>query len=164
VEIAISVDDVAERFEYQRTNAVWTEVLQNVAKFKQLRSHMPNIQLQCCITVNIFNVRYLRHVADWADYQGFDFVYWNMLHDAPHWSIATLPVSAKQAITAYLNNCRPPERFLVEFARIRDFMNNGASTDGEALRHSIADLDRKRDQNFDRVCPEMAQLINYAKT
>jgi len=161
VEIAISVDDVAERFEYQRTNAVWLDVLKNVQRFKQLRNRMPNIQLQCCITVNVFNIRYLRHVADWADYQGFDFVYWNMLHDAPQWSIAGLPDTAKTAISAYLNNCRPPERFLQEFARIRDFMNNGASTDGGVLRHHIADLDRKRNQNFAVVCPEMAELINY---
>jgi MoaA/NifB/PqqE/SkfB family radical SAM enzyme len=164
VEIAISVDDIAERFEYQRTNAVWTEVLKNVARFKQLRSNMSNIQLQCCITVNVFNVRYLRHVADWANYQGFDFVYWNMLHDAWYFSIATLPDVAKQAITAYLDNCCPPEQFREEFARIRNFMNAGASNDGSMLRMKIADLDRKRDQNFAAVCPEMSQLIEYAKT
>lgn len=164
VEIAVSVDDIAERFEYQRTNAGWTEVLKNVARFKQLRSEMPNIQLQCCITVNVFNIRYLRHVAEWANYQGFDFVYWNMLHDAPQWSIASLPKTVKQQISAYLNNCNPPEKFQIEFARIRDFMNNGLSTDGLILRRSIADLDRKRNQDFAAVCPEMASLIEYEKT
>jgi pyruvate-formate lyase-activating enzyme len=164
VEIALSIDDVDQRFEYQRTNAVWTEVLKNVARFKQLRSEMPNIQLQCCITVNVFNIRYLRHVAEWANYQGFDFVYWNMMHDAWYFSIATLPDSAKHAITAYLNNCNPPEKFREEFARIRDFMNGGASTDSHMLRMKIADLDRKRDQDFAAICPEMAALIEYEKT
>jgi hypothetical protein len=161
VEIAVSIDDVAERFEYQRSNAVWTDVLKNVSRFKQLRSDMPNIQLQCCITVNIFNIRYLKHVADWASYQGFDFMYWNMLHDAPQWSIANLPDIAKQAITAYLNNCNPPEQYRHEFAKIRDFMNNGQSSDGSILRNAIADLDRKRNQKFSVVCPEMAKVINY---
>jgi pyruvate-formate lyase-activating enzyme len=161
VEIAVSIDDVAERFEYQRTNAVWLDVLKNVAKFKQLRNRMSNIQLQCCITVNVFNIRYLRQVADWADYQMFDFVYWNMLHDAPQWSIAGLPDTAKAAVTAYLDNCNPPKKFLQEFGRIRDFMNNGVSSDGSMLRRQIAELDRKRNQNFATVCPEMAALINY---
>jgi organic radical activating enzyme len=164
VEIAVSIDDVAERFEYQRSNASWVEVLKNVSRFKQLRSNMSNIQLQCCITVNVFNVRYLRHVADWADYQGFDFVYWNMLHDAPQWSIATLPVGVKQELSVYLDNCYPPAKFRDEFLRIRDFMNNGTSTDGESLKNSIADLDRKRNQNFATVFPEMASLIKYEKT
>jgi len=163
VEIALSIDDIAERFEYQRSNAVWVEVLKNVERFRQLRLIMPNIQLQCCTTVNVFNVRYLRHVADWIDYQGFDFVYWNMLHDAWYFSISTLPEPAKKSITAYLDNCRPPERFQEEFARIRDFMNRGASNDGFMLRMKIADLDRKRDQNFADVCPEMAAIINYEK-
>jgi MoaA/NifB/PqqE/SkfB family radical SAM enzyme len=164
VEIALSIDDVAERFEYQRTNADWIEVLKNVERFRQLRSSMPNIQLQCCTTVNVFNIRYLRHVADWISYQKFDFVYWNIMHDAWYFSIATLPESAKLAITAYLNNCRPPAQFQEEFARIRDFMNGGASTDGFMLRMKIADLDRKRDQDFAKICPEMAELIEYVKT
>lgn len=159
VEIAISIDDTAERFEYQRSNAVWTEVLKNVSKFKQLRQQMSNIQLQCCITVNVFNVRYLRHVANWVDYQGFDFVYWNMLHDAPHWSVAHLSQPVKQAITAYLNNCNPPKQFRIEFDRIRDFMNNGVSHDAAVLCQHIADLDRKRNQKFSDVCPEMAELL-----
>jgi len=159
VEIALSVDDVAERFEYQRTNALWTDVLKNVARFHRLRTKLPNIQLQCCTTVNVFNIRYLRQVADWIDYQGFDFVYWNIMHDAWYFSIATLPDSAKAGITAYLDNCNPPEKFRDEFARIRDFMNRGASNDGFMLRMKIADLDRKRDQNFANVCPEMAKIL-----
>jgi hypothetical protein len=27
----------------------------------------------------------------------------------------------------------------------------------------IADLDRKRNQDFAEICPEMAQLLNYRK-
>jgi pyruvate-formate lyase-activating enzyme len=161
VEIAISIDDVAARFEYQRSNAVWLEVLKNVKRFKQLRSTMPNIQLQCCTTVNVFNIRYLRHVADWIDYQGFDFVYWNIMHDAWYFSIATLSESVKASITAYIDNCNPPDQFREEFAKIRDFMNRGSSTDGFMLRMKIADLDRKRNQDFSQVCPEMAKLIDY---
>jgi MoaA/NifB/PqqE/SkfB family radical SAM enzyme len=159
VEIAVSIDDVAERFEYQRSNAVWTDVLKNVARFKQLRSDMPNIQLQCCTTVNVFNVRYLKHVASWIEHQEFNFVYWNIMHDAWYFSIATLPDTAKLAVTAYLNNCNPPEQFRQEFANIRDFMNRGTSSDGIVLREKIVDLDRKRDQDFAQVCPEMAALL-----
>jgi len=164
VEIAFSIDDVAERFEYQRSNAVWTDILKNLVRFRQLRSELPNIQLQCCTTVNVFNVRYLKHVASWIEHQQFDFVYWNIMHDAWYFSIATLPDTAKIAITGYLNNCDPPEQFREEFANIRDFMNRGASNDGFMLRMKIADLDRKRTQDFAQVAPEMAELIEYVKT
>ena len=161
VEIAFSIDDLAARFEYQRTNAVWWEVEQNLGKFRMLRSNYPNIQLQCCSTVNIFNVRYIDELAHWIVAQGFDFVYWNMMHDAWYFSIATLPDTVKASITEHLCTADVPLLYREEFARIVDFMNGGASTDGFMLRMKIADLDRKRNQDFAAVAPEMARLIEY---
>ena len=161
VEIAFSIDDLGERFEYQRTNAVWTEVVTNLSKFKALRAQYPNIQLQCCSTVNVFNVRYIGELAHFIAAQDFDFVYWNMMHDAWYFSIATLPDTAKTELRAYLDNCNPPAQYREEFARIRDFMMNGASTDGFMLRMKIRDLDRKRQQDLAAVEPEFAAIINY---
>ena len=161
VEIAFSIDDLAARFEYQRTNAVWQEVEQNLNKFRMLRSNYPNIQLQCCSTVNIFNVRYIDELARWIVLQGFDFVYWNIMHDAWYFSIATLPDTVKAGITEHLRSADVPPQYREEFDRITDFMNSGASAEGFMTRMKIADLDRKRNQNFAAICPEMAQLIEY---
>jgi organic radical activating enzyme len=70
VEIAFSIDDVGERFEYQRTNADWAVVLDNITSFQYLKTQMPNLQLQCCSTVNVFNVRYIDELAQWIALQG----------------------------------------------------------------------------------------------
>ena len=161
VEIALSLDDLMHRFEYQRSNARWGEVLTNLTKFRTLRDNYHNIQLQCCATVNIFNVRYIDQLAVWLAEQGFDFVYWNMMHDAWYFSIACLPADAKLALTTHLLTAPIPPQYIEEFARIIDFMNNGASTDGFMTRMKIADLDRKRNTDFSTVCPEMAELIQY---
>ena len=162
VEIALSLDDLMDRFEYQRSNARWGEVLTNLTKFRTLRDNYHNIQLQCCATVNIFNVRYIDQLAVWLAQQGFDFVYWNMMHDAWYFSIACLPADAKLALTNHLLTAPIPPQYIEEFARIIDFMNNGASTDGFMTRMKIQDLDRKRNTNFAQICPEMAELIAYA--
>jgi MoaA/NifB/PqqE/SkfB family radical SAM enzyme len=161
VEIAFSIDDVAERFEYQRSNASWSEVCTNIERFKVMRSHHNNIQLQVCTTVNVFNVYYLEQVAQWIDQQGFDFVYWNMMHEAYYFSIATLPETAKQAIADRLSNAQVTDQIKKEFVNIVEFINNGVSLDGNILRMRIADLDRKRNQNLLDVEPEFAQLIEY---
>jgi MoaA/NifB/PqqE/SkfB family radical SAM enzyme len=161
VEIAISIDDLMDRFEYQRSNARWGEVLTNLTKFRTLRDNYHNIQLQCCATVNIFNVRYIDQLAVWLAEQGFDFVYWNMMHDAWYFGIACLPADAKLALTTHLLTAPIPPQYIEEFARIIDFMNNGASTDGFMTRMKIQDLDRKRNTDFAVVCPEMAELIQY---
>jgi pyruvate-formate lyase-activating enzyme len=164
VEIAFSLDDVGERFEYQRSNAVWSEVCANLERFRDLKEIHSNIELQVCTTVNVFNVRYLGDVAAWLEKnrKSFDFVYWNMMHDAWYFSIACLPDTAKVAISQYLDSVETIYRS--DFDRIRDFMNGGASTDGFMTRMKIADLDRKRGQNLMHVAPEFAQLINYEKT
>ena len=162
VEIAFSIDDVGERFEYQRTNAEWNLVQHNIEKFFALKRYLPEtIQLQVCTTVNVFNVRYLGEVAKWSTNHAFDFVYWNMMHDAWYFSIACLPDAAKTAIGQYLDSVDTIYRR--DFDRIRDFMMRGASTDGFMTRMKIADLDRKRNQNLQDVAPELAQLIDYEK-
>ena len=163
VEIAFSIDDLGARFEYQRSNAVWPEVELNLARFKQLRSQHLNIRLQCCSTVNIFNVRYIDQLAHWIVQQGFDFVYWNIMHDAWYFSIATLPDTVKAELSVFLKNCSVPPVHAQEFDRIVDFMNNGASTDGFMTRMKIADLDRKRNQDFAQVSPEMALALGYQR-
>jgi MoaA/NifB/PqqE/SkfB family radical SAM enzyme len=161
VEIAVSIDDLGARFEYQRSNAVFWEVEQNLGRFRLLREQHPNIRLQCCSTVNVFNVRYIDQLARWLDNQGFDYVYWNMMHDAWYFSIATLPESAKTEIILHLESAVVPTQWREEFDRICDFMRRGASTDGFMLRMKVRDLDRKRGQNLAAVEPEFAALIEY---
>jgi MoaA/NifB/PqqE/SkfB family radical SAM enzyme len=161
VEIAFSIDDLGSRFEYQRTNAVWDEVVKNLRRFQELKQTMPNIQLQCCSTVNVFNVRYIDELARWIAKQEFDFVYWNMMHDSWYFSISTMPDSVKSKLTTYLQNADVPAQYREEFDRIIDFMNGGASTDGFMLRLKIKDLDRKRQQNLHDVAPEFANIIGY---
>jgi organic radical activating enzyme len=164
VEIAISIDDVGERFEYQRSNAIWTEVVANIERFKELRNNNTNIQLQFCCTVNVFNVYYLKELADYVYAQDFDFVYWNMMHEAYYFSISTLPETAKLAVAEHLTTADVPEPIKLEFANIIKSMTDGVSLDGDILRMRIADLDRKRQQNLADVEPDFARLINYVKT
>jgi len=161
VEVAFSIDDVGARFDYQRTNADWAVVLDNITSFQYLKDQMSNLQLQCCSTVNVFNIRYIDELAQWIALQQFDFVYWNMMHDAWYFSIATLPETAKIQIIAHLESADIPAAYKQEFERIIDFMRNGASTDGFMTRMKIADLDRKRNQDLRTVAPEFAQLIEY---
>jgi MoaA/NifB/PqqE/SkfB family radical SAM enzyme len=162
VEIALSIDDVEERFEYQRSGARWTEVCGNLERFRQLRRRHSNIQLQVCCTVNIFNVFYLPTVAAWIDQQRFDFVYWNLMHDAEYFSIRSLPDSAKTIIAEHLRSALLPARTQREFDNVITFMRRGISTDGSRMREEIARVDRRRKQDLQQVAPELAEIINYA--
>jgi sulfatase maturation enzyme AslB (radical SAM superfamily) len=161
VEIAFSIDDVGARFEYQRTNAVWDNVIENIDRFRQMRNRNSNIQLQACITVNVFNVMYLEDVANWAEQQEFDFVYWNMLHEAFYFSIGTLPTSVKQVVEQKLTNAQVSTTTRAEFEKIIEFMNNGVELDGFMLKLKIRDLDCKRNQDLTVDHGEFASAIGY---
>jgi organic radical activating enzyme len=161
VEIAFSIDDVGARFEYQRAGASWDAVCNNIERFKQLRQRHSNIQLQVCCTVNIFNVFYLPVVADWIDHQGFDFVYWNIMHDAEYFSISNLPESAKISIADHLRSALVPARTQREFDNVINFMRRGISTDGSRMRKEIARVDLRREQNLVTVAEELAEIIEY---
>ena len=54
VEIAFSIDDVGEPFEYQRHPANWREVSTNLVKFKEMKT--ANMDFQVCSTMSVFNV------------------------------------------------------------------------------------------------------------
>jgi hypothetical protein len=155
---------VGARFEYQRTNAQWTEVCDNIELFRQIRERNTNITLQVCCTVNVFNVLYLADVANWIKDQDFDFVYWNMLHDAPWLSIAHLPASIKMSIAEYLNHKSFPEHYQAEIEKIIEFMHLGTSADGKELIKNIKQLDSRRNESLNTVAPELAEILNYGRT
>jgi hypothetical protein len=161
VEIAFSIDDLGARFEYQRTGATWAEVTANIDKFRTLRDNSHNIQLQCCSTVNVFNVLYMAELGEWIAEQGFDFVYWNIMHDAWYFSIGCLPDSAKAAVQAHYNTVDIPPQYKTDIQKVLAFMHGGASTDGFMTCMKIRDLDQKRNTRFDHVAPALAAIYSY---
>ena len=161
VEIAFSIDDVEDRFEYQRSGAVWSDVIRNLKLFKDMSKQHKNIQLQACCTVNIFNVMYLETVAVWLAQQNFEFVYWNMLHEAKHFSISSLPQEVKFVVANRLRNAKIPQDFQKEFAGIVDFMNQGAELDGQQLKKELRQVDLRRGESFAKTFPELARALNY---
>jgi len=162
VEIAFSIDDVEDRFEYQRTNAVWSEVNKNISLFKDLRNRYPGkIQLQVCSTINVYNVLYLENLANWIDDQQFDFVYWNMLHEAYYLSVGTMPEKAKQLAIQKLASADVSDFHRKEFDQVIDFIKRGPSNDGQILRMKVEDLDWKRSHDLRTDHPELADAIDY---
>jgi MoaA/NifB/PqqE/SkfB family radical SAM enzyme len=163
VEIAFSIDDLGERFEYQRTNAVWSEVMMNLDHFRELRQQHKNIQLQVCSTVSIFNVWHLESLAEWIDLQGFDFIYWNMMHEARYFSISALPTKAKQRAAQRLDSATVRDFHRREFNQIRDFMMAGKSMPAEEILQQIRRFDQRRDQDLRKVIWELAESLGYEK-
>ena len=164
VEVAFSIDDVEERFEYQRKNARWAEVNENIQKFKRLKQEFGNITLQCCSTVNVFNVFYLEQLSHWIDEQDFDFVYWNMLHEIWYNSVASLHPAVKLKAEARLALVSNHNKHKKDFLNVIKFMANSKGWANEELLDSIRKHDGLRDENLWNHHPELAEALGYERT
>jgi hypothetical protein len=85
-----------------------------------------------------------------------------MLHDAPHFCIATLPLHTKLLIENKLRSAKFSQKHQIEINRVIDFMTQGTSQDVGVLHQSIRLVDARRRQNIALVSPEFAAAINYA--
>jgi MoaA/NifB/PqqE/SkfB family radical SAM enzyme len=161
VEVAFSVDNVGTRFEYERYNAKWDDVNANIDRFHALRDSSKKFWTQLCLTVNIQNVYYLDELCKWASTKGFNDIYFNMLHEPAHMSIANLTPAAKILVEEKLLNADFDPKFRLEIIKIVKFINNGAGSDGKKFLQKMQQTDQFREQNFSLTHPEIAQAMGY---
>jgi len=159
VEIAVSIDNVGDRFEYERYGAKWAEVTENISKFNLLRSKQ--IVTQVCMTVNIQNVYYLPELCDWVNTQSFDYVYFNMLHDPNDMCISQLTPAAKELVVNRLHAATFIEKHRVEIDKIIQFIENGSGSDGQSFLKKMRQTDEYRGQSFLTTHPEIARAMGY---
>jgi pyruvate-formate lyase-activating enzyme len=159
VEIAVSVDDIGKRFEYQRYGSDWNRAMDNLEQLRQLRANSKNIKLQLCLTVNVQNFYYIDEMCEWIPKQDFDFVYFNLLHSAEYFCIKNLNARAKFLINSKYHAYDGP--YADEIRNLLNFMNNGENGDTTKLLLILKQSDLQRNQKFSDDHPELATAIGY---
>ncbi len=103
VTLNLSIDDLFERFEYQRHGAKWKNVVANIEKYSQLKSDQ--LQPIIYITVGILNIFYLRDIFNFFRTQFPTlWVYINLVHYPSYYSIVNLPEQLKMTIRNKLDD------------------------------------------------------------
>jgi len=189
--IAFSIDDVAERFEYQRYPAKWEQVKDNIQRFTELTN--VNLGTEICVTINIFNILSLDELLGWVNTTNLDGIYFNILYDPQEWNIQSLPLEAKQYIVNKFRSINWPgviktgdmykrihsshvHDINVGIQSILSFMeekhityNMETGVYGKAIKGDIQEVrnwriqtfDKLRNENFVKTFPELAELIGY---
>ena len=159
VEIAVSIDNVGSRFEYERYGANWIEVQNNIIEFTKMRSN--KISTQLCTTMNIQNVYYLPELCDWISTQTFDHIFFNMLHDPWHMCISKMTASAQELVIDRLTSYKFTPKFKAEVLRIVQFIKNGKGSDGQEFLRKMQITDEYREQSFLDTHKEIAKAMGY---
>jgi len=152
VDIALSIDNIGKRFELER-GGVWTEVEQNILRFRQLESDKMHVHLWP--TVNIQNIYYLDEIFAWAEQHSID-VNLNFL-DGPDWAnIESLTTAAITLIANKYQDSKIPQ--LQELSRwVKTFKGNT----GEEFVRAMKKFDQIRSQDFAASHPEIAHAMGY---
>ena len=153
VEIAFSIDDVGEQFEYQRHPANWKEVNYNLNQFKVYQT--ANMEFQVCSTINFFNIFSLAKLMLWVRNFSPKFFYVNTCFDPPYFNIQTLPKQIKNIVNARYSD-------LKDFKGTLRYMNS-ADRDTEEIRklrkQRIILADKYRNENFADVFPLLNNVL-----
>ncbi len=158
VEIAFSIDDLADRFEYQRHPAKWDVVTDNIRKFHEVRTTAKWLTTQVCITVSLFNVLNLPNILDWAKLQHFDMIHINYLHGPDDFCVYHLPDNFKKQVEQVYSTRSDLDEYLKP---VLSFMNSQqpAWPNSERLK-KLKYHDDFRKESFAETFSQEWELLN----
>ena len=152
IDIAISIDDIQQRFEYQR-GGIWSEVEKNIIQMNQL-THS-RFKVYIFTTVNIQNVLYLDKLYAWADSLGLEVVL-NLLEFPKHLNIDFVTTAARDLIYQKYHN-----HSNIELQKIAQRIQHATGHDGIEFVSYMKTLDQRRNQNFSLEHQAIAIPMGY---
>ena len=167
--INFSIDDVGNRFEYQRKNAIWKESLLNIQQYQQFaEKYNVNMKLRLYVTIGILNVFYLKEFVNTVKDLGIEIVF-NMVHYPHYYSIVNLPTEIKDIVkekllTIDLTNLLSTESPSIE--HIINFMY-GSAYNPQLLQMFFERTklhDAYRNESFQYTFPEFYSIIEKYET
>ncbi|MBL8778110.1 MAG: twitch domain-containing radical SAM protein [Acidimicrobiales bacterium] len=169
VVVTLSVDDIGERFTYERSPGRWEEATGIMARYAAMTSERLHVGFNC--SVSPFNVWYLPEMVDWlASTPELAAVHLNLnlVHYPRHYCIQVLPASVKDAVAAHLTQrlladpeaC--PPGVAAQVAEVVEFLSGSRDDDAVQWQESLAvtrHRDEIRGERFVDVFPEWSQVL-----
>ena len=162
--ILFSVDDINERFEYQRKNAKWSQVENNLKKFHDLEKPF---QLGLFPTISLLNIFNLKNYLDWTlKFPKFKILVENTLHEPKEFSLRNAPDHIKIQMLNYLEaidvnkynienkNCI---NVIKSFIQLSPNMNP-ESDRSSLIKHHLKSIDQIRNENYLNFLPELSDI------
>lgn len=159
VDFNISVDDIQDRFTYNRHPAKWSDLLKTIDLLKN--SNPGNYNIFSICTVSVLNVYYVPEILDALDQLGLK-CFINHVFGPTYYEITHLPIPIKQAIKQKLESChhRPRLEFLLNMLNANEDLKSW-----EDFKFWTHTKDQYRGESFKKVYPEFYEIIKeYDKT
>jgi MoaA/NifB/PqqE/SkfB family radical SAM enzyme len=164
VDVAVSIDNVGDRFEYERYGADWDTANSIVNSVHSMQLLYPNITTQLCFTVNIQNVYYLDELLAWADTKNFGSIYFNLLQSPSHMCVSHMTETAKELVLNKLKTTFwTSDKYQKEIDSLIKFIESGPGADGQEFLTKMKITDEYRKQSFLDTHYEIAKAMGYIR-
>ncbi len=154
VKISFSIDDIEDRFEYQRNGANWLQVNDNIRKY--CANVNDKFTIDIFTTINVQNVYYLPELLLWAQTVTLS-ISFSILNTPSFLSIQNIPNNARAGIIAKL---QPFSHYNVIDAVI-NVLEQSTDCDSHAFNEYMKTLDNERQQNFLKTHTYIAKAMGY---
>ena len=160
VDIAFSIDNIQDRFEFERSGASWKVLENNLDKFFSLRSQ--NIKISLYLAISIQKVLYLPEICDWVIRQKFDSVHFAVLYQPEILHIGNVTSAAQSLILTRLKSYMGADPQLQTFIQTAiDVISAARLSDGDEFCKYMKNLDHIRNQDFSHTHREIAIAMGY---
>jgi sulfatase maturation enzyme AslB (radical SAM superfamily) len=156
IDMQLSIDGVAGRYEYIRYLAVWNDTLNNVHRYIQQEKSIPNLRLSVSHTVSAYNIFYLDEFFSWCEQVGLPRPWLGRVHNPAHMRPTVWPQQARDRIAEHLNASAYPD--VKTWAQA--IANGNDSDQFDEFCDRLRQHDQYRGLDFATTFPEMAIYLN----
>lgn len=161
---SVSIDDFGKKFDYQRKGADWESVKSNLKYFKSKENYSMSIDT----TISIFNVFTIFDFVKELKKIGLSDCFGPHYVTSPGgiYNVRTLRKDIKEKIKERLleNKTSIDQNYQIKIDEIINFMmsvDEWSEKIDQDRKTNITFIDRERNENFTKIFPEMASLLNY---
>jgi len=152
IDFNISIDDINERYTYNRHPGKWADLVNVV---KTIKSNTGNFVFFSICTVSILNVFYLPEILDELDRMNLK-CFINHVFGPKYYDILHLPMPIKSAIKDKLSKYKDQKR--IEF--IMNMLNSPEDLEiWEEFKFWTSTKDQYRNESFSKTYPEFYKVI-----
>ncbi len=154
IEFNFSIDDIGDRFTYNRHPGKWDEVLDTIRVVKTYPWQVPTKFLSIC-TVGALNVYYLPEILEELERLELP-SFLNNVFAPSYYCIEHLPAPVKEKIVQKLSTYK--DRSKVQFV-INMLQAPEDLTSWNSFKYWTKEKDAYRKESFAKVCPEYYEII-----
>lgn len=160
IEFNFSIDDINNRFKYNRHPAVWSKLVENITKMRSANCSVP-MEFYAICTISNLNIFYLPELLDELEKLNLR-VFLNTVGGAEYYDIVHLPLPVKKQIINKLLQYKDVSKiqFLITMLNSPEDLKQW-----ELFKFWTLEKDLYRKENFAETYPEFYNILKaYDKT